>query len=68
VGGQLLPQEVVERIAKLVVLLREDHRVPQATEVLAIFDLCEEVFVAEFNAGYEHAQENVGEWFEPPER
>lgn len=65
--GQLLPQEVIERIVKLVALLREDHRIPQATEVLAIFDLCEEAFAAEFDAGYAHAQQTIGEWFEPPE-
>ena len=56
--GNLLPAQLITRVAKLAAQLRTDHRDLEADELVAIFDACEVEFVAEFDAGYSLAQEN----------
>ena len=60
-----LPAEIIERINVVVKFLNDDHRAQQADQVAAIFDLCEQAFANEFDRGYELAQEEVGEWYDP---
>ena len=62
--ASVLPEEVIKRIAGLDKRMRDDHRGDFANEVGAIWDMCERAFAAEFDAGFEHAQETIVDWRE----
>ena len=64
VQARMLSAELLMRARVLTNKMRILHLEIEADELVSIFDACDAEFAAEFDAGYEHAQETVGEWFE----
>ncbi len=63
-SNKLISHELLTRTRVLANKLRMAHLEIEADELVSIFDECDVEFAAEFDAGYEHAQEAVGDWLE----